>query len=163
MQFSSFKTLPTILSLAYLASSNPLPVAPQAALDTAEVYYLSNCFNTTTNDAYAAADWYEDYALSQDGQTPDEIGIFNADDSIDYEDGTWVISNPFKLEVVIGEDAYTAAAGTLVGTANSSTFAGPMNCYRETRIVLYQPAADIKCYSDYACTDVSSLLSIVDE
>lgn len=158
MQFSTIKGLGAIFSLVSVAASTPLPITPRAALDTAEIYYLSNCFNNVTGAAYAAADYYGDYALSQDGQTPDEVGIFNADSDVDYEDGTWFITTPFKFTVFIGEDAYTAAAGTLVGNANSSTFAGPMNCYRETRVVLYEPEADVKCYSDYVCTDVSSLL-----
>lgn len=154
MQFSIFKTFSVIFSLATFAASTPLPIV---ARDTAEIYYLVNCFNNVTGAAYAAADWYEDYALSQDGQTPDDIGIFNAESDVDYEDGTWVITTPFKFTVFIGDDAYTAAAGTLVGNATSSTFAGPMNCYRETRVVVYEPTVDTKCYSDYSCTDVSPL------
>lgn len=154
MQFSTIKTLSAIISLATIAASTPLPIA---ARDTAEIYYLSNCFNNDTGAAYAAADWYEDSALSLDGETPDEVGIFNADSDVDYEDGTWTISTPFKLDVFIGEDAYTAATGTLVGNATCSTFAGPMNCYRKERVIVYNPEADVSCYSDYACTDVSSL------
>lgn len=151
MQFFTIKALSTILSLASIAASTPLPIV---ASETGETYYLSNCFNNVTGASYAASDYYKDYSLSQDSKTPDAIGIFNADSDIDYEDGTWFITTPFTLTAFIEDDAYTAAAGTIVGNANSSTFAGTLNCYRETRVAI-DFETDVTCYSDYACFDVS--------
>jgi len=41
----------------------------------------------------------------------------------------------------------------VVGNANSSTFAGPMNCVRLERIVVYEPEVEVDCFADYACVD----------
>lgn len=151
------QSLTAILSTFLLVS--PIVLATsirRATLDTAEIYYLSNCFNQS-NPAiqWAEVDYYADSSFSGDGQAPDLVGSVNLHESVDYEDGTWFVFEPFRFTVFIGDDASTDPAGSIVGNANSSTFAGPMNCVRLTRIVLYDPEVDVECFSDYACIDVS--------
>ena len=159
MYLNTFSTLfPSLffLSSIVLASNIPNQVQARKVQDTAEIYYLTNCFQSKTLASYAEIDYYSDSSFSLGGTKPDLRGHVNKDTSVDWEDGTWTVRKPFDFSVYIGVDAYTAAAGTLVGNANSSTFAGPMNCYRLDRRVLFSPKSNWDCYSDYACVDVSS-------
>lgn len=156
-----FQTLTTILTpfLILTPAILAVPLTPSSltSRDTAEIYYLTNCFNQSDPSIqYAEVDYYADSSFSGSGEAPDIIGSLNPTESIDFEDGTWSVSSPFKFTAFIGEYASTAAAGSIVGDANSSTFAGPMNCVRLTRIVLYNPEPVVDCFSDYACVDVSS-------
>jgi len=136
--------------LARFTSSSPISHQPSKS---AEIYYLTNCFNNNTFAAYAEIDYYPNSALSHSSQPPNKKAIINTANSIDYEDGTWTATTPFKFKVYIDVDAYTATAGTLIGNANSSTFVGTMNCYRETRFVLYESGVNEQCYTDYSCID----------
>lgn len=149
------KTITAILAPFLLLRSSVLasPIR-RATSDTSEIYYLTNCFNSSdTSIQRAEVDYYANLSLSGDSQTPDKIGIFNSKESIDYEDGTWAVSSPFTFQAVIREDAYTATAGTVIGSATASTFSGNLSCRRLKRIMLYEDS-ETKCYSDYACTDV---------
>lgn len=156
------KTLTTLLttSLTLLTTTfaTPITYPTLTTRDTAEIYYLTNCFNQSNPSLqWAEIDYYADSSLSNSGQTPDEIGILNPTESIDYEDGTWFVTSPFTFTAFIGDDASTAPAGSVVGDANSSTFAGEMECVRLVRVVLYEPVGVVECFSDYACVDVSCI------
>jgi hypothetical protein len=83
--------------------------------------------------SYAEIDYYTNKSLSAiAGKTsqPNLYAIINPSSSINYENGTWssLSGEAFNFTAVIGYGAYTASAGTVVGTANSSTFAGTMQC-----------------------------------
>lgn len=149
-----FNTFAAVLAPFLLLGPCILASPIRARRHTPEIYYLANCFKSSdTTIQRAEVDYYIDSAFSGNLEKPDCIGIFNPTSSIDYEDGTWTVSTPFKFKAVIQEDAYTASAGTIVGSATASTYAGKLSCTRLKRIVLYKPDSDTKCYSDYACTD----------
>ncbi|ESZ96055.1 hypothetical protein SBOR_3532 [Sclerotinia borealis F-4128] len=152
MHFSLIASTP-LLFLSALTSAAPTSItsAIEARAST-QIYYLVNCFNNITSAAYAETDYYQSSkSLSPPGPTPTETAILNTEDSIDFEDGTWVATTPFTITAVIGEDAYTATSGTLVGSATASTSTKALSCIRLTRFVLYEPKVDEQCYSDYAC------------
>ena len=125
-----------------------------------EIYYLSNCFNTLMQSSYAEIDYYTNKSLSASisnkPSQPDLQTIINPSSSINYEDGTWssLTGAPFNFTAVIGDNAHTASAGTVVGSANSSTFVGTMGCVRLAEVVVHMQK-EVTCYSDYACTDSS--------
>lgn len=137
------------LSALVSAAPTPMPAAVEAKAAT-QIYYLVNCFSDTTDAAYAAIAYYPDKSLSVGGETPTEVAIINSNESVDYEDETWFATTPFTATVVIFDDAYTAKAGSKVGTATVSTSTKALPCYRLTRFVLYEPANE-QCYTDYAC------------
>lgn len=151
-----------LLFLSAITSAAPIP-APAAleARATTQIYYLANCFDAN-NAAYAEIDYYSDRSLSLAGQTPIQTAVINTEDSIDYEDGTWTATTPFTITAVIGEDAYTAKAGSKVGSATASTSSKKLSCVRLTRFVLYKPKAGVQCYTDYAC-QVSLTFSLTDQ
>jgi len=151
---SMISSLPLLLLSAFApqASAAPMAVEARASSTTySQTYYLVNCFNNITLDAYAEFDYYTKKSLYTAGQTPLKTSIINSEDSIDYEDGTWTTSSPFTFKAVIGEDAYTAKAGSVVGSATASTTSATLSCLRLTRFVLYEPKVDEQCYTDYAC------------
>ncbi|APA08081.1 predicted protein [Sclerotinia sclerotiorum 1980 UF-70] len=153
MHFSMIASIP-LLFLSALTSAAPTaaPAAMEAsASSSTQIYYLVNCFNNKSFAAYAEADYYPEKSLSLAGQTPTKTAIFNPTGSIDFEDGTWTVDTPFKLTAVIGEDSYTAKAGTVVGSATVSTSSSKLSCVRLERFVLYSPSAEEQCYTDYAC------------
>ena len=160
MRFSTIASVP-LLFLSALTSAAPTAI-PEAAIDaraaSTQIYYLVNCFNNNTFAAYAEIDYYPTKSLSLAGQTPSKTAVLSSSDSIDYEDGTWKATTPFKATVVIGEDAYIAKAGATVGSATVSTSTTALKCIRLARFVLYEPEAIEQCYTDYAC-EVSLLTS----
>jgi hypothetical protein len=88
---------------------------------TDEIYYLTNCFNKHTSLPYAEIDYYNNRslsAISDHPSPPDLKSVINPSASIDYEDGTWstVAGALFTFTAMIGDDAYTASAGTVVGS-----------------------------------------------
>ncbi|KAK6610811.1 hypothetical protein H4I96_02409 [Botrytis cinerea] len=143
MRFSTIASVP-LLFLSALTSAAPTAI-PEAAIDaraaSTQIYYLVNCFNNNTFAAYAEIDYYP----------TNKTAVLSTSDSIDYEDGTWKATTPFKATVVIGEDAYTAKAGATVGSATVSTSTTALKCIRLARFVLYEPEAIEQCYTDYAC------------
>ncbi|TGO38326.1 hypothetical protein BHYA_0077g00290 [Botrytis hyacinthi] len=153
MRFSMIASIP-LLVLSTLTSAAPAAI-PAAAIDaraaSTQIYYLVNCFNNITFAAYAEIDYYPTKSLSLAGQTPSKTAVLSKTDSIDYEDGTWKATTPFKATVVIGEDAYIAKSGSTVGSATVSTSTTALTCVRLTRFVLYEPKVDEQCYTDYAC------------
>jgi len=152
--------LSTLLPVAiYLL---PVLAAPSKPKSTPEIYYLTNCFDTAKSPltSYAEIDYYKNSSLSAisgHSTKPDLKAVINANEDIDYEDSTvsTLSGAPFKFTAVIGEDSYTAAAGSVVGSANASTYKGVLSCKRLTRVVVYEPKKNVTCYSDYACIDVS--------
>lgn len=156
MQF----TLAHVLSfLPFLAQASPVPELTRKShpSHTAEIYFLTNCFNNVNLASYAEFDWYANSTLTVLGghtTLPDLKNVINTAESVDYEDETWfsLPGSPFNLTVVIGADAYTAKQGTQIGTATSSTFAGTMKCERLTRVIPYTTST-VTCYSDYACVE----------
>lgn len=145
LRFLSIDTLvlpPYALSSSIIARTEPTPI-----------YYLSKCFlNTTTETQRAEIDYYASTPKSFPASKPKLISILSPADSIDYEDGTvhTKAGLPFNITVVIGVDAYTAKAGTVVGSATGSSVKGTLECTRLTRVVVYE-VGDTKCYADYAC------------
>ncbi|KAF7875004.1 hypothetical protein EAF04_002176 [Stromatinia cepivora] len=153
MRFSMIASIP-LLFLSALTSAAPtaIPAATEAGASTStQIYYLVNCFNNKSFAAYAEVDYYPSKSLSLAGQKPSETAVLNPSGSIDYEDGTWTATKPFKLTAVIGEGSYTAKAGTVVGSATVSTSSSSLTCVRLQRFVLYEPNAEEQCYTDYAC------------
>ncbi|KAM3080902.1 hypothetical protein ACMFMG_004863 [Clarireedia jacksonii] len=147
---SMITSLPLLLLSALVPQVSAAPTAIEARA-TSQTYYLVNCFNNITLNAYAEIDYYTKKSLYTAGQTPLKTSIINSEDSIDYEDGTWTTTSPFTFKAVIGEDAYTAKAGSVVGSATASTTSATLKCVRLTRFVLYEPKVDEQCYTDYAC------------
>ncbi|PQE22191.1 hypothetical protein CJF32_00004570 [Rutstroemia sp. NJR-2017a WRK4] len=161
MYFSAsiITSLPLFLLSAFAPQASAAPMAIEAratATTYSQAYYLVNCFNNITFDAYAEIDYYTKKSLNT-AATPLKTSIINSEDSIDYEDGTWTASSPFTFKAVIGEDAYTATAGSTVGSATASTTTSTLKCLRLTRFVLYEPKVDEQCYTDYACVHSASL------
>ncbi|KUJ22489.1 uncharacterized protein LY89DRAFT_762721 [Mollisia scopiformis] len=118
------------------------------------IYYLSNCFlstNISTQDA--EIDYHISAPKSFPASKPKLISVLNPTESIDYEDSTVMTlpGSPFNLTVVIGDDAYTAKAGTVVGSATGSSVKGTLKCKRLTRIIVYE-SGETECYADYACS-----------
>lgn len=138
--------------LATIAATNPLPLISRAI--TAPAYYLGNCYSTTTSSQYAVIAYCAH--LETLPYTPSKISILNPPETLDYEDGTWFATTPFVLTVVIGEDSYTAVAGTEVGSAVTAAGAGQKTygCYRLTREQIYVPTdlgSGGTCTADYVC------------
>jgi hypothetical protein len=136
-----------------------LILSSQAEAQKSTTYYLTNCFDVLMQSSYAEIDCYTNNTASAIGRRPsppDLMTIINPASSLNYEDGTWSSPSgaPFNFTAVIGENAYTASVGTVVGSANSSSFAGTIECVRLTRVVLHMQK-EVTCYSDYACGDVS--------
>jgi hypothetical protein len=158
IQPSEMHYLNQISVLTFLLALAPLSQAKQALLSqTGEIYYLTNCFNGMSRASYAEIDYYSNKTLSAiDGKSsqPTLLAFVNTSSSIDYEDGMWssLAGCPFNFTVVIGNGAYTASAGTVVGSANSSTSASTMECVRLARVVVHVQK-EVTCYSDYACID----------
>lgn len=112
--------------------------------------------------AYAEIDYYTNKSLSvvaSHPTPPDLQAVINSSSSNNYEDGTWnsLSGAPFTFAAVIGKDAYTAGAGTVAGSANSSTSSGTMECVKLARVIVHIQK-EVTCYSDYACVDVSWLV-----
>jgi len=132
-------------------------ILPSQALPSA--YYLTNCFNSLMQSSYAEIDCYTNNTVSAVARrpcAPDLMTIINPLSSLDYEDGTWSSPSgaPFNFTAVIRQNAYTASVGTVVGSANSSSFTGTIECVRLNRAVLHTQK-EVTCYSDYACGNVS--------
>jgi hypothetical protein len=137
----------------------PILASPTKPKSTPEIYYLTDCFNTAKSTSYAEIDYYKDSsksAISGHATTPDLKAVINKYSDLDYEDSTvsTLSGAPFEFTGKIGEDAYTAKAGTVVGSANATTYKGVLSCKRLTRVVVYEPKKNVTCYSDYACVDV---------
>lgn len=149
-----------ILLFTFLLALAPFSQAKQPLLSQAgEIYYLTNCFNGMSQASYAEIDYYTNKSLSAiAGKTsqPNLFAIINPSPSINYEDGTWssLSGEAFNFTAVIWNGVYTASAGTVVVTANSSTFAGTMQCVRLARVVVHMQK-EVTCYSDYACINSS--------
>lgn len=129
----------------------PLTTSIVLRTQSKSIYYLSDCFlNTTTQ--HAEIDYYSSVPKSFPASKPKLISVLNPTESIDYEDGTvnTLPGAPFNITVVIGDDAYTAKAGTVVGSATGSSVKGTLDCTRLTRVIVYENG-DTKCYADYAC------------
>jgi hypothetical protein len=64
------------------------------SVHTAEIFYLTNCFDDATLAGSAEFDWYANSSLSILGGDPNALpdlkAVINAEESVDYEDGTWV-------------------------------------------------------------------------
>jgi hypothetical protein len=147
---TSFTTLLLTLPLFSQAQKSPL---------TNETYYLTNCFNGFSRSSYAEIDYYNNKslaAISDHPSPPDLFAVINSSSSINYEGGTWssLSGAPFIFTAIIRDDAYTASAGSVIGKANSSSFAGTMECVRLARVVVHMQK-EVTCYSDYACMDRS--------
>lgn len=138
-----------------------LPLLAQAKpvkSKTNEIFYLSNCFVSLYGTSWAEIDYYKNAKIGATASKPDLVERIGSKD-VSYEDGT-VHTLPgadaaFNFTAMIGPDAYTAAEGSVVGKANSSTYKGTLECLRITRVMLYAPGKESNCYSDYACVDVS--------
>lgn len=131
----SIKKKVSILALLSLTSATP-------------IYYLTNCYTTTIQRA--EIDYYKSTPALPSSTPPSKIAVLNPSVTLDYEDGTWRSTKPFNITVVIGEDAYTAKAGTDVGSATEGT-GNVVSCYRLTRSVVYIPSDGSTCTADYSC------------
>lgn len=144
----------SFLSIFVLAMpSHPLATSTVSTIQSNSIYYLSNCFlSTDTNTQHAEIDYYTSVPKSFPASIPKSIAVLNPTEGIDYEDNTvnTVPGSPFNITIVLGVDAYTAKAGTIVGSATGSSVKGTLKCTRLTRVVVYD-TKDTKCYADYAC------------
>lgn len=129
------KMAPSILALLSLTSATP-------------IYYLTNCYTNTIQRA--EIDYFKSTPTLPSSAPPSKIAVLNPSVTLDYEDGTWRSTKPFNITVVIGVDAYTAKAGTVVGSATEGT-GNVVSCYRLTRSVIYTPSDGSTCTADYAC------------
>ncbi len=82
--------------------------------------------------------------------------IINSFSSVNCDDCTWKSLSGASLNftAVIWDYAYTARAGNVVGSANSSTSPWTMHCLRLARLIVHKQKK-VTCYSNYACTDSS--------
>ena len=145
-QILRFLAISVLILPSYSLAASIIPT------ESKSVYYLTNCFRNTTDTSRAEIDYYTSTPKSFPASKPRLISILSSTDSIDYEDGTVYTpsGSPFNITVVIGVDAYTAKAGTVVGSAIGSSFKGTLDCTRLTRIIVYE-VGETKCFADYAC------------
>jgi len=150
-----YHTIQTSFSTFFLA----LVLSTQAQKTPNDIFYLTNCVNGLMQSSYAEIDCYTNNTVSAIARrpcAPDLMTIINSSSSLNYEDGTWSSPSgaPFNFTAVIRQNASTASVGTVVGRANSSSFAGTTQCVRLARAVLHTQK-EVTCYSEYACGNVN--------
>jgi len=149
MLYFTICTLAAPLLLPYLVRAVPVSLMVR---DTDEAYALSNCVNNVTRAAYASVLYYSDFSIVSE-VPPDSIGSINSYKAISWEGHTWTITTPFKFSATIFANATTAAYDTYVGSALTSTYAGPSQALKWDGELIYTPATNVNCFADYLVVD----------
>lgn len=130
------------ICLFSLAAATPLTTR------STSIYYLTAC--SASKIQRGEIDYYASTPSSlPSNQAPTDYSILQPS-STGYEHGTWAATAPINLTAAIEPTAYSAPAGTKVGSAVTSD-GSTIGCWRLVRTVVYVPGDRATCVADYAC------------